>query len=635
MELIKVQGRPMPLQGMCESKEETTRKNSAVERYAKWIAKFKDKHGDRYNYPIAVCNIRADVPMTITCLVHGEFTQMPLNHARGANCPKCAKEASYKSYATWIKDFEKVHGEIYEYPNAPAEIGSKVRLSITCKIHGVFYQIMDRHLQGDGCPACGNLSKRATYSEYLKKFEKVHRDKYIYPNNDPTWRPGTHTKLLIICRIHGEFLQSFNSHLSGSGCPNCFNENQTKTYSDWLHDFTRVHDDRYKYPSTISGQINAKTKIIITCKVHGGFQQSLDKHSQGKHCPKCACETNGLALTKNHENWLKDFKAIHGDRYEYPKEGIVGKGTKITIVCKEHGEFTQTPASHLRGCGCPTCFYRISKANLEIAEFIETLGIAVEKEVRIDGGKKYLFVDLKAGNLGIEHDGLYWHSSKFVQGEGDLPARRESMAKAELAMFAIFADEWLFKRGVVQHLLRERLSSSSVHIQATRLGETLSTEDRDLLAATHLGESCDGEVVRAIGFGGLRLAIAVFNRKTTCTAVLACYAENKRTQDGLRKCVTEYVKTHRDITRIEAFTDNRFNNDAIYTAVGFKKLYTTAPDYMYVVKSKRVHKSNFQKSKLAKMFPGEDMSLSEKEITEKHNIYRIYDCGKTKWELTL
>ena len=45
----------------------------------------------------------------------------------------------------------------------------------------------------------------------------------------------------------------------------------------------------------------------------------------------------------------------HGDRYDYSKTVYVNQKTKVTIVCKEHGEFTNTTQNHVSGSGCPKC----------------------------------------------------------------------------------------------------------------------------------------------------------------------------------------------------------------------------------------------------------------------------------------
>jgi hypothetical protein len=52
---------------------------------------------------------------------------------------------------------------------------------------------------------------------------------------------------------------------------------------------------------------------------------------------------------------LKGFHTVHGDRYDYSKVRYVKMHTKVTIICKLHGEFTQTPNSHLQGHGCALC----------------------------------------------------------------------------------------------------------------------------------------------------------------------------------------------------------------------------------------------------------------------------------------
>lgn len=47
---------------------------------------------------------------------------------------------------------------------------------------------------------------------------------------------------------------------------------------------------------------------------------------------------------------------VHGDRYDYSKVVYVNNKTKVTIICKEHGEFLITPINHIHNiAGCPAC----------------------------------------------------------------------------------------------------------------------------------------------------------------------------------------------------------------------------------------------------------------------------------------
>lgn len=55
------------------------------------------------------------------------------------------------------------------------------------------------------------------------------------------------------------------------------------------------------------------------------------------------------------EEFIKRARAIHGDKYDYSKAEYVRSDKKVTIICKKHGEFQQTPNKHLLGQGCPQC----------------------------------------------------------------------------------------------------------------------------------------------------------------------------------------------------------------------------------------------------------------------------------------
>lgn len=45
----------------------------------------------------------------------------------------------------------------------------------------------------------------------------------------------------------------------------------------------------------------------------------------------------------------------HGNKYDYSKVDYKSSQLKVCIICPEHGEFWQTPSSHVRGSECPIC----------------------------------------------------------------------------------------------------------------------------------------------------------------------------------------------------------------------------------------------------------------------------------------
>ena len=59
--------------------------------------------------------------------------------------------------------------------------------------------------------------------------------------------------------------------------------------------------------------------------------------------------------------FIERAQAVHGDRYDYSKVEYVNSSTKVCIICPKHGEFWQSPYSHLNGHGCSKCAYEVKR----------------------------------------------------------------------------------------------------------------------------------------------------------------------------------------------------------------------------------------------------------------------------------
>lgn len=58
---------------------------------------------------------------------------------------------------------------------------------------------------------------------------------------------------------------------------------------------------------------------------------------------------------KSTEQFIKEAKKIHGDKYDYSKVNYVSTDKPVEIICPIHGSFNQRPHDHLKGCGCKKC----------------------------------------------------------------------------------------------------------------------------------------------------------------------------------------------------------------------------------------------------------------------------------------
>jgi len=80
-------------------------------------------------------------------------------------------------------------------------------------------------------------------------------------------------------------------------------------------------------------------------------------------------------LTK--EEFITKAKIVHHDLYEYKDVEYINIQTKITIICKIHGNFLQRPNNHLSGSGCPISYGELYKKSLDRRKALEKAGYAV------------------------------------------------------------------------------------------------------------------------------------------------------------------------------------------------------------------------------------------------------------------
>jgi len=67
---------------------------------------------------------------------------------------------------------------------------------------------------------------------------------------------------------------------------------------------------------------------------------------------------------KTTEQFIKEVQKVHGNKYDYSLVDYKGAHIKIIIKCHIHGDFKQTPDSHLCGRGCKICGIKLNHKNI-------------------------------------------------------------------------------------------------------------------------------------------------------------------------------------------------------------------------------------------------------------------------------
>lgn len=257
-----------------------------------YIARANATHKAKYDYSYLPKKVKSTDKVDISCPVHGIFSQRLRTHISGQGCRLCGINSRRKSIDKIISDSVIVHGEKYDYSKALQPKNKSEKIEIVCKHHGSFYMSYDNHInQKQGCRKCYlSADKGMTQQEWFNVATSAHVGRYKYKSllKDKAGRPG----LLVVCRIHGEFVTGASRHVRRlDGCPCCSKITKSrkvkKKYDYWHSKFKSAHGDRYiYYPYSYNDLI--KKKVKIKCREHGDFYQDATHHSSGVGCPSCA-----------------------------------------------------------------------------------------------------------------------------------------------------------------------------------------------------------------------------------------------------------------------------------------------------------------------------------------------------------
>lgn len=187
--------------------------------------------------------------------------------------------------------------------------------------------------------------------QFVLRSRFIHGMRYSYENSVYT---KSKDKIIITCKIHGDFSISAGDHISskGYGCRKCamvrISRQRSLSRDDVLKQFIKKHGSKYCYDNF--KYLNNKEKSEIICKEHGAFLMSASDHKQGNGCSKCS-----KVYIRSYGDVVLESNKKHNYKYQYVDNNYKNSESYLLIVCPIHGEFKQRAISHLRGRGCREC----------------------------------------------------------------------------------------------------------------------------------------------------------------------------------------------------------------------------------------------------------------------------------------
>ena len=151
------------------------------------------------------------------------------------------------------------------------------------------------------------------------------------------------------------------------------------------------------------------------CKKHGEFCQTPQGHLSGYGCRKCGVLVQSQIHSSNTEEFIEKAIIQHGNNYDYSKSLYTKSNEKIIIICKKHGEFTQTPNKHLSGGGCQKCSHKgYSKKAIQYLTLISKIHQNHIQQAENEGEYKIPNTRWSADGYCVETNTIYeFHGTEY------------------------------------------------------------------------------------------------------------------------------------------------------------------------------------------------------------------------------
>jgi len=265
-----------------------------------FIKKSNKVHDFKYDYSLVNYTISSN-KVKIICNKHGEFLQVANSHIMGLGCKKCGDEIGLEKrdyttkYSTdeFISESKSIWGNKYDYSlvkyvNARTKVkiiydgiiyeqlpmghfkypvegfldnniflikakrkwGDKYDYSLVefmstkIPVKIVYNNIIYEQLPHNHLIYAPELRNKVTQEEFISKAEIIHNKKYNY---NLVKYVNDRKRVIIICKHHGEFLQTPNVHLRGSGCKKCNESFGEKEISNFLNNNSILYEREHKF----------------------------------------------------------------------------------------------------------------------------------------------------------------------------------------------------------------------------------------------------------------------------------------------------------------------------------------------------------------------------------------------------
>lgn len=280
---------------------------------------------------------------------------------------------------------------------------------------------------------------------------------------------------------------------------------------------------------------------------------------------------------------------------------------------------------------------KVTKGHKEILDFLDINNIKYEVNNRIVLNGLELDIFLPDYKIGIEYNGIYWHSELHKKIDYHI-IKYNKCKDAGIELIQIWEDTWNNKKEIIKSIIKNRLQLSSNIIGARKciIKEVSSANVRQFLEQNHLQGYSNANYKYGLFLEDELVCIATFNKgrlnvkgkNDEYEIVRLANKLNYKIVGGFKRLFKHFLNVVGNC-RIISYSDNDYFNGNIYKNLGLSLENDIIPSYTWCDGEYRYNRWNFRKDKLVR--EGYDKKLTEVEIMNQRGWVRCFSSGNKKW----
>lgn len=295
-------------------------------------------------------------------------------------------------------------------------LGSHEKVWWKCKKGHSYQSYIYTRVKDHGCPFCARQkaiigeNDLKTLKPTLANEWNYTKNKWLLPEN---FTIGSGRKVWWKCEKGHEWEASISNRSKGSNCPYC---SGNKTVSG-INDLVTLNPELIKeWNYTRNNNINPatlklKSGISVWWICHKcGYEWKAkisNRSSNYNSCPHC----NSIEM--KFPSIIKEWDYEKNDKLRIdPKITSCGSSKKVWWICSKCGNNWQTQVvNRANGSGCPKCNSQTSFPEQAIFYYVSLLYKDFINRYLINNNELDIYIP--SINVGIEYDGVYYHSNKI------------------------------------------------------------------------------------------------------------------------------------------------------------------------------------------------------------------------------